>query len=245
MLKTAAGGPHLLPERSNHYVAALERRIGGQTRVRLEVFNRDERDLIARPLVDPRLSRVTGRPEVARDTRLYNSVRGYARGAQIVVQRRSANRVTGWIGYTLLFTRQRDGVELLAYPAIDDQRHTINAWVSYRLRPSLNLSAGYNYGSGTPIGGFVRRDGDRLYALTANRNADTLGDYRRLDVRANKSFTYERWKFTLCAELINATNHRNMRVNSLDGFDARTGRAFVSTMRVFPMMPSAGLMVEF
>jgi hypothetical protein len=245
MLRTVAGGLRLLPERSNHYVVALEHRFGTQTRVRVEVFDRDDRDLIARPLLDPRLSPETGRVVVPRDIRLFNSVRGYARGAQFVVQRRSANRITGWVGYTLLFTRQRDAVEVLSFSSADDQRHSVNAWISYRLRPSLNLSASYNYGSGTPIPGFVRRDGPNQYATTPNRNADTLSDYQRLDLRANKSFTRERWKFTLYGELINATNHRNVRVNSLDGVDTRTGRAFISVIRVFPMTPSAGLMIEF
>lgn len=243
MLRTAAGGLRLLPERSTHYLAAIEQRIGTLTRVRAEVFSRDDRDLIARPLFDPRL--VNGRVVVPNDTRLFNSVRGYARGAQFVVQRRSANRITGWVGYTLLFTRQRDGVEDLAFPSADDQRHTVNTWLSYRLLPSLNLSAAYNYGSGIPIPGFVRRTAERQYAVTANRNQDTLGSYRRLDLRVNKSFTHERWKFTLYGEVLNVTNHRNVRVNSFDGVNARTGAAFISVLRVFPRIPGVGLMVEF
>ncbi len=243
MLTTPAGGRRLQPERSNHYTASIEQRLGSQTRLRVEAFTRDDRDQITRPLYDPRIQ--NGRVFVPADTRLYNSVRGYARGAQIVLQSRTANRITGWVGYTLLYARQRDGIERQEYRALDEQRHTLNTWLSYRIRPSLSLSATWNLGSGTPIPGFVRRDGDRLYQLVASRNGSTLGRYQRLDLRAGKSFTRDRWKFTLYGELINAMNNKNFRVNSFDGVDARTGRAFVSTLRVFPILPSFGLMLEF
>jgi len=54
----------------------------------------------------------------------------------------------------------------------------------------------------------------------ASRNGSTLGRYQRLDLRAGKSFTRDRWKFTLYGELINAMNNKNFRVNSFDGVDA-------------------------
>jgi hypothetical protein len=244
ILQSAAGGLRILPERSNHYVAAIEQRIGSDLRVRLEAYNRDDRDVIARPFVDPRLS-AAGAIVVPRDLRFYNSVRGYSRGFQFVIQRRSANRVSGWIGYTLAWTRQRDGLEGVPFPGLEDQRHTLNTFVNYRLTPSLNLSARYSYGSGIPIPGYVQVLGERRYALTSIRNRATLGDYRRLDLRANKAFTRERWKLTLYAELVNATNQTNRRVNSFDGVDTQTGRAFLSVVRVFPILPAVGVMVEF
>src|SRR5204862_1971864 len=54
------GGRGLLPERATHYVAAIEQRVGEQLRLRVEAYEREERDGVARPLFDPRL--VNGRP---------------------------------------------------------------------------------------------------------------------------------------------------------------------------------------
>lgn len=244
ILTAPAGGRHILPERAHHAVAAIEQRIGGQTRLRLEAFHRAGRDGIARPLLDPRL--VSGnRVVLPRDTRYYNSVRGYARGLQLVLQRRSANRLSGWLGYTLQWTRQRDGIELASFPSLDDQRHTANLFLNYRLTPSLNLSGRYAYGSGLPVPGYIQILGPGRYSVTNVRNRASLGDYQRLDFRANKSFSYDKWKFTLYGELLNATNHTNRRVNSFDGVDTRTGQVFLSVVRVFPILPSAGLMIEF
>ena len=47
-------GP-LLPERATHYEATVEQSLDERTRVRLEFYDRQDRDLLARPLLDPRI----------------------------------------------------------------------------------------------------------------------------------------------------------------------------------------------
>jgi hypothetical protein len=175
----------------------------------------------------------------------YNSVRGYSRGFQVMVQSRSANRLSGWVSYTLGYARDRDGVEKTSFWDSFDQRHTVNVYGSYRLRPSVNLSGKVSYGSGNPLPGFFRLGPDGLYYLDSQRNAARLGDYFRTDVRVNKSFTFDRWKLTLYGELINATNHNNPRYTSYNGVDTKTGRVFLTIQRVFPILPSGGVMLEF
>src|SRR5262249_39679462 len=55
LFSTFALGP-LLPERATHYEAAVEQRLDDRTRLRLEFYNRQDRDLLARPALDPRLN---------------------------------------------------------------------------------------------------------------------------------------------------------------------------------------------
>ena len=242
VLTSPSGGPRLAPERANHFAAAIEKRIAGNARVRFEIWNRDDRDLLARPMFDPRL--VGARVVVPNDPRFQNSVRGYSRGGQVMVQRRSANRLSGWLSYTLSWARVRDRIENSHYWARHDQRHLVNAYLSYRLTSSLNLSGRWGYGSGEPIPGYItRRDG--VYYVAARRNELRLPAYQRADVRANKSFTYDRWKFTLYGEVINITNRRNIRFVSFDGANTRTGRASLTIDRVFPIVPVAGITLEF
>src|SRR5262249_33790792 len=45
----------LLPERATHYEAAIEQRLDDRTRLRLEFYDRQDRDLMARPALDPRM----------------------------------------------------------------------------------------------------------------------------------------------------------------------------------------------
>ena len=53
---------------------------------------------------------------------LTNSERGYARGIQIFIQRRTANGFTGWISYAYGRAMIIDGVGL-KFPSDYDQRH--------------------------------------------------------------------------------------------------------------------------
>ena len=90
-----------------------------------------------------------------------NSERGYSRGAQIFLQRRTANGFTGWISYAYGHAEIRDGDLGVSFPSDYDQRHTFNAYVSRRLRPTVNVSARFTYGSGMPLAGLLSRGNRR------------------------------------------------------------------------------------
>jgi hypothetical protein len=243
-LTSAAGGAWLLAERSSQFLLGIERRIGLSARVRVEGYQRTERDRIARPGLDGRM--VNGSvvlPQFAPP--FYNSVRAYARGVQAVVQLRSASRFSGWLSYGYGVARARDGVLAVHYWSDDDQRHTAGAVLSYRLRPGSMLSGRWAYGSGQPVPGFYRQNSSGVYFLSDSRNDLRLPAYQRTDVRWSQSWIHDRWKFTLYAEVVNLTNHKNLRLASVDAIDPRTGRVNLTFQRVFPIVPSAGVAFEF
>jgi len=235
--------PWLAPERATHFEASLEQRFGGRTRMRIEAYNRQDRDLMFRPLYDARLldGRIFNPPA---DAPILNSQRGYARGAQIMVQRRSANGFTGWASYSFGTSKVHDRTLRLWFPSDYDQRHTLNLFASRRLRPSVNLSVKWVYGSGFPVPGFVRKD-PAGYLLDSARNASRLDPYQRLDFRANKSKVFKRWTLTGFFEVVNLLNRANYRFDTFNGYNARTGRATLTFDKMFPILPSAGLSAEF
>jgi hypothetical protein len=238
------GNPWLLPERANHAVMAVEQRLDDRTRLRAEVYWRADRDLIAQPLSEPRLladGRIFNPPA---SPQYLNSVRGTAKGFELMLQRRTANRLTGWVSYGYAFTSLRDGVTGAVYPADAEQRHTVNAYGSYRMRPSVNLSARYSYGSNFPIPGFLRQSG-ALYYLTTARNQLRLPEYQRLDLRLNKSYLHKSWRATLYVEVLNTFNHENRTYDSFGGYNNRTGQAYPSFLKLFPIVPAAGVMIEW
>jgi hypothetical protein len=237
------GGRDLLPERATHALVALDQRLDERTRLRLEFYQRQDRDLLFRPLYEPRLQGdEIFNPPV--DAPIVNSVRGYARGFEVFLQRRSANKLTGWVSYALGYARLREGQTGMPFPSDQDQRHTVNVYLSYRLRPTVNLSAKCIYGSGFPIPGFLRREGND-YFLSESRNALRLDSYQRLDTRINKAYTFDRWKLTLYGELVNLLNRRNRRFDSFNGYDPLTGHAYLTLSKMFPILPSVGLALEF
>jgi hypothetical protein len=246
-----------MPEQSDHYTAAVEQRIGENTRVRLQVFDRqDSFSLAAVPGQSvPLVLGPCQRPvEPARNT---TYERDYSRGVQLVLQRRSSNRLSGWMGYTMARSQQRG----YAYsnplytcppicfsdspygPSLEDQRHSLNLFAMYRFKPSVNLSGKFLYGSGFPVssGIFV------LVGTTYQQvGTQTLRfPYQRLDIRADKDWAFKRWKLTLYAELLNLTNHYNARFVYSSVIDPNTGQAQVKTLQGLPITPTVGLAFQF
>jgi hypothetical protein len=222
-----------LPVSSSQYALAIEQRLGERTRFRVEAFDRqnDQReDIYLFP------SRVLVRPSavVGRD---------YSRGLQFILQRRSENRLSGWIGYTLTYARSRFfslslpppigtiGLDTPYEPTLQDQRHTANLFGSYRVTPSLRLSLKALYGSGFPVNSFfppILR----------------LSSYERLDLRADKSWLIRKYKLSLYGELLNATNHNNRRFAFL-GFNVANNQPVVFTNDGIPATPTVGLAFDF
>jgi len=174
---------------------------------------------------------------------LRNTLHGYSRGIEIFLQRRSANRLSGWVSYALGYSRYRDETTSLAFDGDFDQRHTANIYCSYRVTKALNVSSKFRYGSNFPAAGFLKFSGTRMF-LSEERNKIRLPDYSRLDMRANYAFHFDRWKLTLYTELTNALNRKNVRYVDLDSVGSG-GRVFFSKETLLPLLPAGGITVEF
>ena len=237
------GNRNLQAGRSTHYNASVERRFGDRTRFLAEVYDRED-DKLLFSLDGPRL---VGNVVTFDVFPFQNSLRGHARGIELTLQRRSANRLTGWLSYAFSRTKLTDSQTGLTFPSDTDQRHTVNVYGSYRFNETWNLSSEWRYGSGQPVPGFYRQVGTQVgqgYFLSNERNATRLPAYSRVDVRVNKAFLFKNWKLTLNGELINALNHENLRYAGFDFF-LLDGRVFGQLDRVLPRLPSAGVVVEF
>ena len=241
-LTSNLGNRGLLPARTIQLTAAVEQRLGERTRLRAEFYDRTDRDLIFQPLYAPRI--LAGKVFVPPLNALYyNSLRGYSRGFEVFLQRTSANRLTGWISYAYGHAEMRDGINNIQFPSDWDQRHSINVYAGYRLRPSVNLSVRSIFGTGFPIPGFLTRSGSNYY-LTTQRNGTRLGNYQRTDFRVNKNWTRVKWKTTLYGELINLSNQTNYRFDSFNGYTTSTHQAYLTLDKLFPILPSVGVVVE-
>ena len=244
LLTSPLGSRGLLPSRSIHTLAAVEQRLGARTRVRLELYNRADRDLAFQALDFPRLlwpSLKVFAPPL--NPPYVNSERGYSRGVEIFLQRSSANRFTGWVSYAYGHTEVSEGVTHDHFPSDYDQRHTVNIYGGYRIRPTVNLSVRSSYGSGFPIPGYLTKIGSSYY-LALVRNELRMPYYTRTDLRVNKSWTKVKWKLTLYGEVVNLTNRTNYVFDSFNGFNSTTHQAFVTLDSMFPILPSAGIVFE-
>ena len=242
-----------LPAKSEHYSAAVEQRLGENTRVRLEAFQRKNFLVIG----ETPPGQLTSDPCPVLEAALGATYqRDYSHGVQLILQRRSANRLFGWVGYTLLKAQARQysvslpGLQFFAagdfyYSTLEDQRHTLNAFGSYRLRPTLNLSGKFLFGSGYPIpsGTYVQVGNGQFIATGINTTR--LGAYQRLDIRADKDWAFQQWKLTLYGEVLNLTNHYNGRFAYESGIDPKTGKVLVKTLEGLPITPTVGMAAQF
>lgn len=176
--------------------------------------------------------------------RLRNALGGSSRGVEVLLQRRSANGLSGWMAYTYGHARRDDPAASLSFDSDFDQRHTATLFASARLSETLNLSARFRYGSGFPVAGFYREDPRGFPVLSEARNELRPASYARLDLRANKAWHFRGWKLTLFGEVVNVLGRTNVRYTGLDGVD-RTGRVFLNRDTLFPFLPSLGITVDF
>jgi hypothetical protein len=243
VLWSILGNRYLPPDRSNQTIAAVEQRVGARTRLRAEWYNRADRDLVFQPLALPRMIAPGRYFSPPLNPSYAASLRGYSRGAEFFLQRSSANKFTGWVSYAFGRTNYHDGVLGNWFPSDFDQRHTVNAYGSYRLKPTVNISLRWSYGSAFPLPAYLSQSGSQ-YFLAPSRNQLRLPAYQRTDLRVNKAWTHNRWKLTLYGEVINLTNRTNYVFDSLNGYNTKTGLISITTDKMFPILPSAGIVFE-
>jgi len=215
---------------ANHYSAGVEQRFGESTRFRTMFFDREGDTSMRRnrphdciPIFPPH--------------GFVGFQHSHSRGVQVVLQSRTANRLAGWIGYTLTYARESnlllhpDGTLYwsLYFPTLADQRHTLNVF-----RQLSGQSLGTCQRQVPVRSGFPIPNGD---------NSIRLGDYQRLDVRAEKDWAFKHWKLALYGEVLNITNQTipdtsSLRLIRMDGQQVDTGQGL-------PITPTAGVAFEF
>jgi hypothetical protein len=82
------------------------------------------------------------------------------------------------------------------------------------------------------------------YTLATERNQVRLPLYSRLDIRADRAFTLRGSRLTLFVEVLNLTNQPNVGPGDPD-INIVTGRVQGLVDELFPLLPSAGLIIEF
>lgn len=226
---------NLKSEHSTIYSAGVERLFGSRTRVLAEVYDREDRDLFF-SFNEPTLVQVF-------DARWRNSLNGHARGVELTIQRRSANRLSGWVSYAYSRTELTESRTGLVFPSDADQRHTLTVYGNYRFTDTWNFSTEWRYGSGQPVPGFFGQDAKGFF-LTTQRNQTRLPYYSRWDIRLSKAFLLKKTKVTLTGEVLNLLNRSNVRYAGFDDYLAN-GRIIGKLDRVLPILPSAGIVIEF
>ena len=226
------GNPDLKENTAVHYVLELERKISTQTRFKVAGYQKDFSDLITRDQAVGYL----------------NQGQGFARGVELSLNHRAGDRFFSWANYTYSVSKREDRPgepeRLYSY----DQTHVATLTASYMLTPTWEIGAKWQYRTGnpyTPVIGteIVPHPVTRLprYApIYGPTNSARVSPFHRLDLRINKSFIYQHWRWGIFLELFNAYNRKNV-------LDVDYNRNYTEQRSVYqlPLIPYLGLTVAF
>ncbi len=194
---------------------------------------------------------------------------GEAYGVEVFLNKRLGD-FTGWIGYTLAWTR-RTFAELNNgrpfYPRYD-RRHDISVVMTYRLGENWELGATWVYGTGQaytvasgqyffrdpfspyatdPTAGY---DGSRSRVDYTERNGYRLPPFHKLDLNFSHYFHWFDFDWTLSLNLYNAYFRQNVFAQYMEreyDWDNPTAPPTYKMKRIslFPFIPSLGLSCKF
>ncbi len=174
---------------------------------------------------------------------------GEGKGYGVEVSARKNNgRLTGWIGYTLSWSKTKiDGINGGRwYDANNDRRHDINIVAMYRLNPRWSFSASWVYNSGqaftAPSGKYMIED-NWIYYYT-ERNGYRAPASHHLDVSAVWSKRYGRRTHQLVFGIYNLYNRYNPFLINFD--DGENGaRTKATQYSLFGIVPSVSFNIKF
>ena len=232
------------PETATGYDASIDQPIGHGIRIQATGFCRSESDVLRRAGED-RVDPVTGKRIVESTFPVFSpTLTGWSKGVDLLVMRQSATGLSGWVGYTWAHTRYHDELTGEDFDGDFDQRHTLNIFAQQRLSYRMTVSAKFRVGSNFPLVGYFSGTTDpEALKLSTVRNQVRLPVYARLDIRANRTFTFQRSRLTLFVEVMNLLGRDNLR--QTDGSIRVNLDAVGFVDRLLPRVPSAGILFEF
>lgn len=228
-------------QRAEQFDVGIEGRVGSALRWQVTLYDREESNFLNRPGAHSRLVNDRVIPG-SRSARFTQSLEGFARGVELLVQRKASTGLSGWLSYSFGRNRYTDRVTGESFYGDFDQRHTFNIYGSYRKSDRVSFSAKARVGSNVPAPGYFT-DIDGIIFLSARRNELRMPAYARIDVRANRTFNWSRSRLTLFAEVMNVFNRDNVRFVP-PGVSVRSRTVRNIFERMIPIVPSLGVLIE-
>ena len=196
----AFGSPGVTPERALHYVAGVDLDPNPTLHIEAEAFYKDLRNLIVR-------GEEVGGPL------LVNDGVGRVYGGELLVRQELSHHFFGWISYTLSRSERRDHPDTSWRLFQYDQTHILTLLGSYQLPRGWQVGLRFRYVTGDPItpvaSAYYASNADRYTPIYGAVYSARLGSFNQLDLRVDKTWTYDRWKLSVYLDVQNLYNRQN------------------------------------
>jgi outer membrane receptor protein involved in Fe transport len=167
--------PNLISNQCYHYILSYKYNFRPGLFARLETYYKDYKHLA---MFD--------------STYTYsNNGKGSAKGFEFTLMKENG-RFSGWLTYALSESERRRNLQTEVYPFFFDQRHTVNALISYRLKQKkrrwfvpTRYAFQFRYNTGAPYTPFVGADstGGKFRFIAGSINSVRNPDYNNLNVK--------------------------------------------------------------
>ena len=231
------------PQRADHWVASVERRLGRDVGLRVEGYIKHYRDL--RPRFENMLDPLVVLPELRPDRIQIAPASARAEGAEISLNYGNDGPLAAWLSYA--WSSVSDRITGHDVRRSWDQASAVSAGVSHR-GPQWEMSLAASLHTGWPTTD-VQLATLEPYPLVATgpRNGARLGNYARLDARIARRFSFESGQsLVVFLEASNLTNRRN---DCCVEYQLETGAESpyldVGVLDSIPIVPSIGFVWEF
>ncbi len=178
---------------------------------------------------------------------------GYSYGCDLML-RKTEGWVTGWVGYSYMWTRRSIGDEI--YHPHYDRRHNLNVVANFPgLFWGMDLSANFTLGTGLPYAGnigyypryeYIPGENETRYSwrfIQGPRDAFRYPLYHRLDAGLSRTWTLSWGEISAFLDVTNLYYARNVLLYYWDTEEGDVPER--EEIPMMPILPSIGLKVKF
>jgi TonB family protein len=196
-LSPVFGNPKLTPEMAVHYVAGVEVTATPTLHIEMQGFYKDLRNLPVRGV---------GLQEAP----LIEGGFGHVYGGELLVRQELWKNFFGWISYTLMKSERKDRPGDPWRPFQYDQTHILTVLGSYRLPKGFTVGLRFRYATGNPYTPVSRAYYDvnsfAYVPVYGSPYSARLPSFNQLDLRVDKTFTFNHWRLGLYVDIQNLYN---------------------------------------
>ena len=228
----------LKDSRATHYTLGIEY-IAGSTKLTLEAFDKEYQNLLIDPDRPQYLATELAIDSYYHPERLTDSGRGYARGIELLIQKKLVKRFHGLVSITIAKSRYRDGNGEWRNSGFEVP-FIVNVVAGYKPNKLWEFGLRLTVAGGrptTPIDEDMSSYFGRIYYILSRVNEIRFPTYNKLNLRGERKFFFRKSNLVLYLDIWNVLNsqviyeyewHRN-----------------VEPKYHLPIMPIFGLKFEF
>lgn len=230
-------------EQSEHRILGLEHRLREGLSLRVEAYERRSWQL--RPYWENPLNPKGLFPEMLSDRTRFDPSIGRARGIESGLQG-SLGRTVRWSA-AYAYAEAGEKVENVWFPSARDQRHSLQAHISYMPNERWSFSAAWQGHTGWPVAdiesGFNLRSNGAGWAGAVQH--ERLPDYHRLDLRVVRTYRPAWGEVQVFVDVFNAYDRANVLGYEPGGRNSGGGASERKPIKLFPILPNVGLTCRF